>query len=245
MNLLYSIAGISDLGEILIMRDEVKERIILSNLNIWRDGYPLDEYIIDDIQHYFGRVVKDNNKIIAYASVHAVSTEYPKDTFSSNHYNSFGRIMVCNEYLGKHIGSYFIKNIIAEAKDKGYPGIGILVDAFNERAINLYSKFDFVKKREVDFPYGHFDVLELKFDSLDIINSNMHRIHTTVLGLERISKVLPFKSELELVNYISSMINHEDTIIHENNKNYYMQNKVISFTINKTSYTVITATKPN
>ena len=47
----YLVATSKHLEEILIMKNKVKERVIKENLPIWKDGYPLDEMIKEDIAH--------------------------------------------------------------------------------------------------------------------------------------------------------------------------------------------------
>ena len=48
--MIYRIAKKDDLEQILKMKENVKKRIIKQNLPMWLNGYPLDEYIIDDIK---------------------------------------------------------------------------------------------------------------------------------------------------------------------------------------------------
>ena len=41
----YNIATIDDLEEILILKNEVKQKVIDEQLPIWQNGYPQDELI--------------------------------------------------------------------------------------------------------------------------------------------------------------------------------------------------------
>lgn len=161
--MVYTVACIEQLEDIIVMKNEVKQRIIESGLNIWRDGYPTDDLIVEDINNGFARVIIEEGKIIAYASVYPSDIDYPSDTFLRSNLLSFGRIMVNNAYVGKGIGQYFVKQIIDEAKKYKYNGIGILADSFNDRAVHIYTKLGFKKESEVDFTYGYFDVLTLFF----------------------------------------------------------------------------------
>ena len=47
----YKKAKISQLDEIIKLKNEVKQRVIKEGLPIWQNGYPLDEMIIEDIEN--------------------------------------------------------------------------------------------------------------------------------------------------------------------------------------------------
>ena len=70
--MIYRIATLDDLNEIIIMKNKVKQRIINQNLPMWLNGYPLDEYIIDDIKSSEGRVIEINGKIVSYSCFHVI-----------------------------------------------------------------------------------------------------------------------------------------------------------------------------
>ena len=70
---------------------------------------------------------------------------------------------------------------------------------------------------------------------------NLNKIHTTELGKERIKKNL--KIENEPVEYCKEIIKKENSKITLKGKNYYIENKAEIITINKNSYTIITAHK--
>lgn len=158
----YRIAKMEDVRAVLAMRDEVKKRIILDGLPIWLDGYPSDELIITDIKKGYGRVIVEEN-VLAYASCYPSIEDYPEDTFQKKNLLSFGRIMVCTAYLGKHCASLLVSEMIKEAKNQFYSGMGILVDACNQRAIHLYQKYGFVKEGSRQFPYAYLDIYSLSF----------------------------------------------------------------------------------
>ena len=79
--MIYRIANSNDVGEIIAMKNRVKNRIIEQKLPIWLNGYPLDEMIIDDIQCLEGRVIEMDNKIVAYSTFHHASKEYGTGVF--------------------------------------------------------------------------------------------------------------------------------------------------------------------
>ena len=152
-----------DLDVVLALKNQVKARVIAENLAIWQDGYPQDQLIVDDFANGFGRVVEIDGRIVGYATFHPAHYEYPKDTFKSNNVMSFGRVMVANDFVGKHVGSFLVKSMIAEARNLGYAGVGILVDDFNTRATQLYYHLGFVKEGRNLFPWAELDILALYF----------------------------------------------------------------------------------
>lgn len=159
----YAIAQRMDIKAILSLKNQVKKRILLEGLPIWLDGYPSDELIIEDVERGFGRVGIENGNIICYASLYHSIKDYPADTFQKENTLSFGRIMVCNDYLGKHSASFLVSEMIKEAKRKSYAGIGILVDSCNRRALKLYEGYGFLKEGSRQFPYAYLDIYGLYF----------------------------------------------------------------------------------
>ena len=159
--MLYLKATKEDLNQILKMKQEVKQRIINENLPIWKDGYPLDEMIIHDIDRGEARIVKIDDEIVAYSCYHHASTEYDKGTFKKDNVQSFGRLMVKNGFTGKKIGDFLVKNMIEESKSMNVEGMGILVDECNIRAYSLYKKYGFIKEGAAQFPFAYLDILGL------------------------------------------------------------------------------------
>lgn len=161
--MIYRVATLDDLNEIIIMKNKVKQRIINQNLPMWLNGYPLDEYIIDDIKSNEGRVIEINGKIVSYSCFHHASKEYGNGVFKEDNVMSFGRLMVDDGYVGKHIGDYMVKSMIEEAKSLNVEGVGILADDFNVKAMNLYKKYGFNIEGARQFPYAYLTILGLYF----------------------------------------------------------------------------------
>lgn len=161
--MIYRVATLDDLNEIIIMKNKVKQRIINQNLPMWLNGYPLDEYIIDDIKSNEGRVMEINGKIVSYSCFHHASKEYGNGVFKKDNVMSFGRLMVDDGYVGKHIGDYMVKSMIEEAKSLNVEGVGILADDFNVKAMNLYKKYGFNIEGARQFPYAYLTILGLYF----------------------------------------------------------------------------------
>ena len=161
--MIYRVATFDDLNEIIIMKNKVKQRIINQNLPMWLNGYPLDEYIIDDIKSNEGRVIEINGKIVSYSCFHHASKEYGNGVFKKDNVMSFGRLMVDDGYVGKHIGDYMVKSMIEEAKSLNVEGVGILADDFNVKAMNLYKKYGFNIEGARQFPYAYLTILGLYF----------------------------------------------------------------------------------
>ena len=72
----------------------------------------------------------------------------------------------------------------------------------------------------------------------ELIN-NINRLHTTKLGIVRISNNL--KIDEDVVNYCKKIILDKNSKVYIHGKNYYCENGNIIITINRKSYTIITA----
>ena len=145
------------------MKNRVKERIIKANLPMWLNGYPKDEIIKDDVFNSHGRVIEINDKVVAYAVLYPSFIEYEGEIENINDLYSFGRVMVCDEYVGKHIGDYLVSKMIEEAKNLNVEGMGILADSCNTIALNLYKKYGFKKEGSKQFPFAFLDIYALYF----------------------------------------------------------------------------------
>lgn len=75
---------------------------------------------------------------------------------------------------------------------------------------------------------------------LEEILKNIDKIHTTLLGEIRIQKNLKLNN-IDAIDFIKNLIINENPKITLKGKNYYLQNDNIIITINKFSYTIITA----
>ena len=159
----YKIARLSDLEEILIMKNKVKERIINENLKIWLNSYPQDELILEDIKNNLGRIIVVDNEIIAYAAFYTAISEYDGLIPDLDNLQSYGRVMVKEGFTKKGIGSFLVESMINEAKRLNRKGMLITVDDFNFKAVNLYKKYGFVKIGEQQFPYAYLSIYKLLF----------------------------------------------------------------------------------
>ena len=162
--MVYQKAVLSDYDEIVVMKDLVKQRIINENLPIWQNGYPLNEVIKEDIELGYGRVIKKDSKVIAYAAFMPSSVMYENEKiFKKDNLYSFGRVMVCNEFLSKGVGRYLVESMILEAKSLNSEGLGIAADECNIKATKLYKSLGFIKEGEKDFPYAYLEIYGLYF----------------------------------------------------------------------------------
>lgn len=153
----------SDFEEIIEMKNRVKQRIISKNLPMWLNGYPNDEYILDDLNNNYGRIIKIENKIVGYAAFYSSISEYDGELNDIDDRYSFGRVMVDDGYTGLGIGKFLVSSMIAEAKTICNKGMLITGDDFNEIAINLYKKLGFKKIEEKQFSYAYLSVFKLDF----------------------------------------------------------------------------------
>lgn len=162
--MIYQKAVLSDYDEIVKMKDEVKQRIIDENLPIWLNGYPLNQLIKQDIELEYGRVIKVDNKVVAYATFMPSFVMYPEgNIFKKDNLYSFGRVMVCNKFLSQGIGRKLVESMILEAKSLNSNGLGIAADDCNIKATKLYKSLGFNKEGEKDFGYAYLSIYALYF----------------------------------------------------------------------------------
>ena len=73
----------------------------------------------------------------------------------------------------------------------------------------------------------------------DILLSNIDKLHTTKLGIERIKRNL--KIDVDVVDYCKKKILDKKCNIYKEGKNWYCEVDNIIITVNSYSYTIITA----
>ena len=162
--MVYRVAKKEDLAKIIMMKNNVKERIVKEQLPIWKNGYPTDELIEEDIVCGEGRVVELDGEIIAYSLLCETDKEYGEyNIFDVCDLYSFGRVMVKDNHIGKGVGRFLVSNMILEAKNSGMKGLKITADSCNEKALKLYKSFGFKKEGEFDFKYAYLEIYGLYF----------------------------------------------------------------------------------
>ncbi len=72
-----------------------------------------------------------------------------------------------------------------------------------------------------------------------VLLSNLDKLHTTKLGIERIKKNL--KIDEDVIEYCKNKILDANCKIYKEGKNWYCEVDNIKITINSYSYTIITA----
>lgn len=154
----YCFASEKDIDTCNNLKKEVIARLNSLNLPLWNEEYPSDELIKEDIESGRGRIIlNDEDEIIAYASVASTIEEFNEGVFLHSNLLAISRLMVKTGYENQGIATYFIKQIIDEAKTKGYKGIGIMVHPINKRAIKLYKKLGFKFEQRKQYFYGEYD----------------------------------------------------------------------------------------
>lgn len=76
----------------------------------------------------------------------------------------------------------------------------------------------------------------------DILLSNIDKIHTTEMGIDRIKKNLKLDTN-DVVEFCKNKILDKNCDIYKQGKNWYCEIDNIKITINSYSYTIITAHK--
>lgn len=74
----------------------------------------------------------------------------------------------------------------------------------------------------------------------EILLSNIGKIHTTKMGIDRIKRNLKLDTN-DVVNYCKNKVLNKDCNIYKQGKNWYCEIDNIKITINSYSYTIITA----
>lgn len=74
----------------------------------------------------------------------------------------------------------------------------------------------------------------------EILLSNINKLHTTEMGIDRIKKNLKLNTN-DVVEYCKNIVSDENCNIYSQGKNWYCENDNVKITINFNSYTIITA----
>jgi hypothetical protein len=84
-------------------------------------------------------------------------------------------------------------------------------------------------------------VAKMNYDQGELI-LNLHRLHTTKLGIERIKRNLSLEVD-DVVKWCVEKIQKKEASIIRNGKNWYINIENCEITVNAYSYTIITAHK--
>lgn len=80
-----------------------------------------------------------------------------------------------------------------------------------------------------------------KMHEKEILIQNINKIHTTEMGVGRISRNLDISGDV--VEYCKNKILKEESIVERKGKNYYVHVDDCVITVNLSSYTIITVHK--
>lgn len=83
-------------------------------------------------------------------------------------------------------------------------------------------------------------ISEMIFLNKDILLSNIEKIHTTEMGIDRINKNLKLDTN-DVVEFCKNKILDKNCNIYKQGKNWYCEIDNIKITINSYTYTIITA----
>lgn len=70
--------------------------------------------------------------------------------------------------------------------------------------------------------------------------NNLDKLHTTIMGVERIKKNLNINKE-SVISYCKEKILNKNSNIYKQGKNWYCEIENIKITVNSYTYTIITA----
>lgn len=74
-----------------------------------------------------------------------------------------------------------------------------------------------------------------------VLLSNIDRLRTTEMGIDRIRKNIGLNAVDDVVEYCKNRIMDKSCIIYQQGKNWYCEVDSIKITVNSHSYTIITA----
>lgn len=80
-----------------------------------------------------------------------------------------------------------------------------------------------------------------KMQHKDVLIENINNVHTTEMGVGRISKNLGISEDV--VEYCKNKILKKESVVNREGKNYYVDIDDCIITVNASSYTIITAHK--
>lgn len=78
--------------------------------------------------------------------------------------------------------------------------------------------------------------------NIEVLFSNLDKIHTTEMGVDRIKRNLKLEDD-DVVKWCKAKVIDEESSIIKKGKNWYVSNEDCIITINSYSYTIITAHK--
>ncbi len=81
----------------------------------------------------------------------------------------------------------------------------------------------------------------VKMHEKEILIQNINKIHTTEMGVGRISRNLDIDGDV--VEYCKKKILKDESVVERKGKNYYVHIDNCVITVNASSYTIITAHK--
>lgn len=81
----------------------------------------------------------------------------------------------------------------------------------------------------------------VKVHEKEILIQNINKIHTTEMGVGRISRNLDINGDV--VEYCKKKILKDESVVERKGKNYYVHIDNCVITVNASSYTIITAHK--
>lgn len=81
----------------------------------------------------------------------------------------------------------------------------------------------------------------VKMHEKEILIQNINKIHTTEMGVGRISRNLDITGDV--VEYCKNKILNDESVVERKGKNYYVHVDDCVITVNASSYTIITAHK--
>lgn len=122
---------------------ELYKSVIKCTFTTWDENYPSKQLIADDIKNKNLYILKNNEKIVAVSFLGKYEKEDDDWKFKLKNGYGIARICVSADFQGKGIGTWFLKLLIDEAKQRGADGLHFHVCVQNKSAIKMYEKAGF------------------------------------------------------------------------------------------------------
>ena len=147
----------------------------------------------------------------------------------------------CSEDVVKEFGKIPYKKIFFSTVDYKYDYVSYLPSFKNENGVPEATRASLTKKGKYILEEDGFDLDEFLCSS-SLLLSNINKLHTTILGIERIKRNLNIDN-VDVVEYLKNKILDKKCIITKRGKNYYCEIDNIIITVNSYNYSIITAHK--
>ena len=167
MKISYRLAVVSEINICFNLLKLAATRLQSNKINQWQYWLnPTEEKIqwIKDgfLKKEFNFILHGDAIIGMFRLLHEDKLYWGETSGVSNYIHSF---VVIDEFVGKHIGSNVLKDVINKTKVDGIPFFRLDCNASNQNLCNYYEKIGFIKVGEILMPHSLNNLYQI-----DLIN---------------------------------------------------------------------------